>query len=338
MTASGGKAIHKRMVVGLEAFPQTSLSTIIDTLQKIAHLNIIHNNNNEENDEKDIIDKQKALESSIQTIQIRLESSLKSSSSSPPQVEEKEGDGGEETKEKQILIPLHLISNAKAILQHCERTTSNEDTSSKISTLKQQLEQNLQQYTKLSFPSSSSASSQTLNSNHMNNLTPEEKKAYQKRIEYLKLNLEERKYSNLTRNLDVTPKDDQTLSSMLYASSVGMNMIVAPISIGVLMYFFAGKLFLWIFGSTPDEHGDNPNEQYIRTSNQYSKNYNPDGQLNIHGVIVGVISGVIMLFIEMILFVIRNHEMDRHLTEKKKKGKKNPFGYDAKSAKRTFHG
>jgi len=81
-------------------------------------------------------------------------------------------------------------------------------------------------------------------------------------------------------------------------------------------YFFAGKLFAFII----------PNYQQV-----------DDGKLNIHGVIAGVISGVIMLFIEMILFVIRNHEMDKFVT-KKMKTKKNPFGYDKKTAQRTFQG
>jgi len=102
---------------------------------------------------------------------------------------------------------------------------------------------------------------------------------------------------------------------MTYAASIGANMIVAPISIGVLIYFFAGKLFAFIVPGYQVE----------------------EGKINIHGVIVGVISGVVMLFIEMILFVIRNHEMDRFITKKMKKHK-NPFGYEKKAAERTYQG
>ena len=141
-------------------------------------------------------------------------------------------------------------------------------------------------------------------------------KDYQSRIESLKLMEQERQYCSITKNLDQSKSEDATIKSMMYAASVGMNMIVAPISIGVLMYFFAGKLFAFMI----------PNYQQV-----------DDGKLNIHGVIAGVISGVIMLFIEMILFVIRNHEMDKFVT-KKMKTKKNPFGYDKKTAQRTFQG
>jgi|EP00979_Chaetoceros_neogracilis_P001531 hypothetical protein len=147
---------------------------------------------------------------------------------------------------------------------------------------------------------------------------PQEKKitqAYQSRIQKLQLAEQERKYSKITKNLDTSPADDQTIKSMTYAASVGMNMIVAPISIGVIMYFFAGKLFAFMVPGYEQE----------------------DGKINIIGVIAGVIAGVIMLFIEMILFVIRNHEMDKYVTKKMKR-QKNPFGYDKKRAERTFVG
>ncbi len=138
---------------------------------------------------------------------------------------------------------------------------------------------------------------------------------YAKRIRKLKLKEQEKNYTKLTANLDHSPDDDATLKSMTYAASIGANMIVAPISIGVLMYFFSGKLFAFMF---PDYHVK-------------------DGTLDIRGVIAGVITGVIMLFIEMILFVIRNHEMDKFVTKKMKK-QKNPFGYNKEEAKRTFRG
>lgn len=138
---------------------------------------------------------------------------------------------------------------------------------------------------------------------------------YTKRINRLKLQQQERNYLKLTSNLDKTPADDATIKSMMYAATIGANMIVAPISIGVLMYFFAGKLFSFI---TPD---------YTRE----------EGKVDIPGMIAGVITGAMMLFIEMILFVIRNHEMDKFVTKKMKKGK-HPFGYDKKAALRTFNG
>jgi len=142
--------------------------------------------------------------------------------------------------------------------------------------------------------------------------------AYKSRIQKLQLAEQEKQYSNITKNINSTPDDDQTIKSMMYAASVGMNMIVAPISIGVIMYFFAGKLFAFIIPDYQQEKG----------------------KINIHGVIAGVLVGVIMLFIEMILFVIRNHEMDKFVTKKikRKKDHMNPFGYDKKLAERTFEG
>lgn len=144
-----------------------------------------------------------------------------------------------------------------------------------------------------------------------------DQKSYQQRINRLKLKQEERKYAKLTKNLDNSSSDDATLKSMMYAASIGANMIVAPISIGVLMYFFSGKLFEFVIPG-----------------------YRPEpGKIDIKGVIAGVLSGVLMLFIEMILFVIRNHEMDRFMTKKEKdKNNVNPFGYDPKKAERTFEG
>lgn len=144
---------------------------------------------------------------------------------------------------------------------------------------------------------------------------PPKSQVYQTRIVKLKLAEQERNYTKLTKNIHHAEADDATIQSMMYAASVGANMIVAPISIGVLMYFFAGKLFSFI---TPG--------------------YQPEpGKINIRGVIAGVIAGVLMLFIEMILFVIRNHEMDKFITKKMKKHK-NPFGYDKETANRTYQG
>jgi len=156
------------------------------------------------------------------------------------------------------------------------------------------------------------------NDNNENSTTNTRSKAYQSRIQKLKLAEQEKQYSKITKNLNSTPEDDETIKSMMYAASVGMNMIVAPISIGVIMYFFAGKLFAFIIPDYQQEKG----------------------KINIHGVIAGVLVGVIMLFIEMILFVIRNHEMDKFVTKKIKRRKNhmNPFGYDKRTAERTFQG
>lgn len=135
-------------------------------------------------------------------------------------------------------------------------------------------------------------------------------KRFQKRMDRLRLRAEETKYKKLTNNLDNTIEDDVTTKSMTYATSVGLNMIVAPISFGVFMYFFAGQVFNWLGGSKPL----GPHEVDIRR------------------VIAGVISGVGMLFIEMILFVIRTHTMDKVMRKKAKKKSKSPFGYTKPAA------
>ena len=219
-------------------------------------------------------------------------------------------------------IPLSAISNAKQILQlffiHVQQKQQRKLQT--IHALKMKLENQLKQCTQLSFSNNNKGTTTTTTAATTSTTATTQ---YNKRIEKLKLKIEERNYKSLTSNLNTKKEDDATLSSMLYASSVGMNMIVAPISIGVIMYFFAGKLSVWIFGADSGS---------ITGSNR------KEGQLNIHGVIVGVLSGVIMLFIEMILFVIRNHEMDTHLTNKKKRSKSNAFGYDPRTAERTFHG
>ena len=144
-----------------------------------------------------------------------------------------------------------------------------------------------------------------------------ERKKYVKRMDRLRLRAEESEYRKLTKNIDKKIEDDVTMKSMSYATSVGMNMIVAPISFGVFMYFFAGQVFSFILGKERDGQV---------------------GGTDIKSVIAGVISGVIMLFIEMTLFVIRSHEMDASIRKKKKNDHANPFGYDKKKAVKTFHG
>jgi len=138
--------------------------------------------------------------------------------------------------------------------------------------------------------------------------TDEEARRFQKRMDRLRLRDEESRYKALTGNIDSYVADDVTAKSMTYAASVGLNMIVAPISFGVFMYFFAGQIFTWISASPKVDL--KPHEVDIRR------------------VIAGVISGVCMLFIEMILFVIRTHTMDKSVRKKAKKMKGiSPFGY-----------
>lgn len=140
----------------------------------------------------------------------------------------------------------------------------------------------------------------------------DQQRKFRQRLEKLRLQCEETKYSKITSNLHSDKAtDDITAKSMTYAASVGLNMIVAPISFGCFMYFFAGGIFDYFLGEAFSS----------RTT----------GGTDIKRVIVGVISGVVMLFIEMILFVIRTHEFEVHQRkkEKKKRGVQ-PFGVYSK--------
>ncbi len=155
------------------------------------------------------------------------------------------------------------------------------------------------------------------------NLTKEQRK-FQVRMRQLRLQNEERKYMKITRNVHkININDDQiTTKSMTYAASIGLNMIVAPISFGVFMYFFAGSLldFFWPVATTSAHHSA--------------------GTVDVKKVIAGVVSGVLMLFIEMILFVIRTHELDKAMLQKKKKQGKitslSPFGYYKSTTTKTY--
>ena len=63
-------------------------------------------------------------------------------------------------------------------------------------------------------------------------------------MDRLRMQYEETKYMKLTDNLqDHRCDDDVTAKSMTFAASVGLNMIVAPLSFGCFMYFFAGGIF-----------------------------------------------------------------------------------------------
>jgi hypothetical protein len=154
-------------------------------------------------------------------------------------------------------------------------------------------------------------------------LTPEQRK-FRQRIERLKIQQEERKYQKLTNNLASTRSapDDVTTKSMTYAASVGLNMIVAPLSFGCFMYFFAGHLFDWMWGSQQEQQQQQPGGQP------------PD----VARVMTGVVSGVLMLFVEMLLFVIRTHEMDRAMRRKSKiHGRQQaPFGYYTSNTRKTY--
>jgi len=148
--------------------------------------------------------------------------------------------------------------------------------------------------------------------------------AFTKRLERLRLQDEERSYNNLTTNLKTASsiKDDNiTAKSMMYATSVGLNMVVAPITFGIFMYFFAGSIFSRFFDSEIDINA--------------RKNMN---QIDIRRVIAGVVSGVFMLFVEMILFVIRSHELDASVRKKsrRKENRANPFGHTRKNAARVY--
>jgi hypothetical protein len=141
-----------------------------------------------------------------------------------------------------------------------------------------------------------------------NTKTEDEARKFQKRMDRLRLREEENRYKYLTGNIDHYVADDVTVKSMTYAASIGLNMIVAPISFGVFMYFFAGQIFSWISATPIVEL--KPHEVDIRR------------------VIAGVVSGVGMLFIEMILFVIRTHTMDKSVRKKKLQQKTiSPFGF-----------
>ncbi|KAL3902251.1 MAG: hypothetical protein SGILL_010889, partial [Bacillariaceae sp.] len=131
----------------------------------------------------------------------------------------------------------------------------------------------------------------------------EERKKFRLRMEKLKLKQEESRYGGLVKNVGVQGQpDDVTTRSMTYAASIGLNMIVAPLSFGCFMYFFAGGIF-----------------DYFFSGEDFETKQGAGGATDIKRVIVGVVSGVIMMIIEMLLFVIRTHEFEEHSRKKKKK-------------------
>ena len=162
--------------------------------------------------------------------------------------------------------------------------------------------------------------------------------SFQKRLQRLRLQQEETKYNKLTTNLqDQRQDDDITAKSMTYAASVGLNMVIAPLSFGCFMYFFAGGFMDYFFANDnvegdDDDGGTGP-----------SNNATSGGQTDIKRVIIGVISGVAMMFIEMILFVIRTHEFEEHSRKKKikqhkqGKGGVRPFGAYSKDMPTEYY-
>jgi len=202
------------------------------------------------------------------------------------------------------IVPLHVI---KALSSLIRRRNLGE-------AMQQELEQLLSSHAKhLQFARIQSPSPSSLNNE-------KENRKYKQRIERLKILVEENRYRQITSNLDKTVKDDTTMKSMMYATSVGLNMIVAPLSFGAFMYFFSGALL----------------DRFFVSNHQGDTNIGSKTGPDIRRVIAGVISGVLMLFIEMILFVIRNHEMDTSIRKKSRARKENPFGYSKMRAKKTF--
>jgi hypothetical protein len=156
---------------------------------------------------------------------------------------------------------------------------------------------------------------------------------WRRRMMRLRMKAEETKYARITKNLGIPLEDEDgddriTTKSMTYAASIGLNMIVAPLSFGVFMYFFAGSI-LDYFWPPSEDHS--------------AKHGNPSA--DIRRVMAGVVSGVLMMFVEMLLFVIRTHEFDRAMTQKKKKRQKirtnttttRAFGHYTAASSRTYY-
>jgi uncharacterized protein YerC len=171
-----------------------------------------------------------------------------------------------------------------------------------------------------SFDQSLNRSANISNDTPQTSLTKQQMK-FQQRMHKLRLKQEERKYMKITNNIgnNTVQNDDITVKSMTYAASIGLNMIVAPISFGVFMYFFAGSLLDYFWPS--------------RSSSPSTT--------DIKKVIAGVVSGVLMLFIEMILFVIRTHELDKAMAKKRKKkgdlpDTLSPFGHYKSTTAKSY--
>jgi hypothetical protein len=133
-------------------------------------------------------------------------------------------------------------------------------------------------------------------------------------MQLLRIKAEEKKYQQLTENLEKPLDEEINVKSMTYAASIGLNMIVAPVSFGILAYFVSGMYFV--------------SDATTTTTTSYTRSNNDANILHTYKVICAVIAGVLMMFIEMILFVIRSNEMEYYTSKKKKKNKNiyGPFG------------
>jgi hypothetical protein len=134
-------------------------------------------------------------------------------------------------------------------------------------------------------------------------------------MQLLRIKAEEKKYQQLTENLEKPLDEEINVKSMTYAASIGLNMIVAPVSFGILAYFVSGMYFF-------------PDATTTTTTSPTRSNNNDANILHTYKVICAVIAGVLMMFIEMILFVIRSSEMEYYTSKKKKKNRNiyGPFG------------
>jgi hypothetical protein len=214
-------------------------------------------------------------------------------------------------KEKPAMetLPLAVIRAMKVVFQSTAAAENNNDSNdNKIEQLETALSQS-----HLKFTSNATTSDTSLS---------REQKKFRERMERLRLQNEESNYYKLTSNIGnrKTLDDEITTKSMTYAASIGLNMIVAPLSFGIFMYYFSGPILNFVWKRVETPHNTHP------------------GAVDIRKVIIGVISGVAMLFIEMLLFVIRTHEFDRGLRKKqKKKGSSiKPFGEYSATSSRTY--
>jgi hypothetical protein len=66
----------------------------------------------------------------------------------------------------------------------------------------------------------------------------------------------------------------------------------------------------------------------------------PPGAPDVRRVILAVLCGCAMLFVEMLLFVIRTHELDRAVRAKSRRKKDQPgaFGHYTSNTVKTFKG
>jgi Endoplasmic reticulum-based factor for assembly of V-ATPase len=221
-------------------------------------------------------------------------------------------------------LPIRVILAMQVLLQNNTINTNNTHDDNAVAVTVTKLEEALNQ---IHLQFTPPPRSPPVNNNNKDDVDADaddslyrEKLDFEKRLARLRLQNEETKYYKMTSNVSTQSKkdDDITTKSMTYAASVGLNMIVAPLSFGIFMYFFSGPIlnFCWSnFRVHP-------------------------GAVDIRRVIIGVISGVVMLFIEMLLFVIRTHEMDRQMQKKLKKNKGTsaikPFGEYSSAMEKKF--